>query len=315
MARHNPIVGPFPQSTDWHEARHRLLTATDTPAILGCVKDRDALSVWAVKTGRMQPFKGNEYTRRGQRFEAAIAGEYEEATGHRLSGPMSLYIHPELSYLGATPDYQRTETPWGVECKWTTSPDRIRELGEQHTDCVPDDWMLQVQHQIEVMGWDGADLACMAYGKLRTFSIPRNDRLIDVILKACAEMKQRIDNDDAPEPTWESPHTVDVLKEIHDTKEGVTVLSGEATVWWQEYQRLGDEAKDCETRRKAMLARVLDAIGDHAIASLPGGTREVAIHHVADSVWTAEEIEKLQPGAVKRRGHVRVQERKARRGK
>lgn len=66
---------------EWYEDRKKQLGASEVAAILGLSRYTSPFEVWAVKTGRLQPFEGNEATRIGQRLEPLILDDAEADLG------------------------------------------------------------------------------------------------------------------------------------------------------------------------------------------------------------------------------------------
>jgi putative phage-type endonuclease len=285
-----PIVGPMPDTPEWLAAREGTITASDLPAILGRSEYKTAQAVFLEKTGQLPPFEGNEFTRRGKRWERPILGDYVESRNCCAVYPMPLFFSPSLPCLGATPDAaclgeakggRIVDFEWvtapitaeatGVEIKFSMSPARAMQLGEEDTDEIPDDWLLQVHGQMAVMGWQQVDVAVLLYGRLRIFAVPRNEDLIGIVESAAREMHERIRNDDPPEPDWTHPQTPTLIKALYGVREGVAVeLPQESEALWTAYQGLGAEVKRLEAERESIKARVLAAMGESEIGTLSG---------------------------------------------
>jgi putative phage-type endonuclease len=278
--RPKPIQGPASLTPEWYEAHRTHITATDIAPILGKSDYKTALDVFLEKTGKVAPFEGNEHTRRGQRYEPVILADYAEATGCVVENPLPLFIHPSLSFLAATPDarakFGSVMNPepnecHGVETKFTMSADRALNLGDEGTDEIPDDWLLQTQTQMSVMGWQCVDLAVLLFGRLRIYPVQRNDALITIVESAAREMHERIKNDDPPEPSWEHEHTPSLIKSLYELREGVAVeLPQECEAFYAAYVELGKDITARQKERDSATARLLYAMGDAEVGQLPG---------------------------------------------
>jgi putative phage-type endonuclease len=283
-----PIAGPMPHTAEWYDVHRTHITATDIAPILGRSQYKTALDVFMLKTGQLAPFEGNEHTRRGQRYEPVILADYAEASECNLVYGLPLFFHPTLQFLAATPDAarqgesfpgvltdytgQQLENSSGVEAKFSMSPSIGAQLGEEGSDFVPDDWLLQCQTQMAVMGWNHNDVAALLYGRLKIYSIERNDTIIKVIESAAKEMHERIQNNDPPEPQWEHAHTPTLIKELYGVKEDTEVmLSAESESYWTQYQDIGKEVKALNAKREAAKARVLAAMKEAAFGYMPDG--------------------------------------------
>ncbi len=291
-----PLVGPDSHTPEWHEVHRTHITATDIPAILGRSEYKTAFDVFAEKTGLVAPFEGNEHTRRGTRYEPVILADYAEATGCTVETPMPLYFHPTATWLAATPDARAkfgsvmVDGPHdchGVEAKLTMSRTRSHELGEEGTDEIPDDWLLQTQTQMSVMGWMRVDLAVLLYGRLKIYPVARNPELIAIIESAAREMHERIQADDPPELDWEHPQTPSLVKSLYGLKEGTSVeLPEECEKFYTAYKDLGKKIKETKANREAVKARLLHAMGDNEIGVLPGIATELVRSTVKRKEYT-----------------------------
>ncbi len=269
-----PIPGPASLTPEWFEAHRTHITATDIAPILGQSDYKTALDVFAEKTGRVKPFEGNEFTRRGQRYEPVILADYSDSTGSIVRNPLPLFIHPSLAFLAATPDAEATTGTgdvWGVEAKFSMSPARAAALGDEGTDDIPSDWLLQTQTQMSVMGWQRVDLAVLLYGRLKVYPVGRNDDLIGIIESAATEFNQRLANDDPPEPDWEHEQTPKLIKAMYAPKAGLSVeLSEQCELLWGSQTKLAEQIKELEKQRETIRARVLNEMGEAEIGELPG---------------------------------------------
>lgn len=295
----SPIPGPDSLTPEWFEAHRTHITATDIAPILGRSDYKTPLDVFAEKTGRVKPFEGNEHTRRGQRYEPVILADYAEATQLEVETPLPLFVHPKLSFLAATPDARVLESDhnqmlpavpeFGVEAKFSMSPARANALGDEGTDDIPDDWLLQTQTQMSVMGWMRVDLAVLLYGRLRIYPVQRNDELIGIIESAAKEMAERIANDDPPEPTWEHPQTPRLIRAMYGIKAGTVVaLSEECEKAWESYSDIGVHIKELEKCRDAFKAKILHAMGESEIGQLPGIGMELVRSTVERAEYTVK---------------------------
>lgn len=293
--RTEALAGPMPLTPEWHAVRRSLITASDMAAVLGQSEYKTALDVFAEKTGRVEPFAGNEATRRGQRYESVILADYAEQVGVELRHPLPLIIHPTLACLAATPDAERLDDGRLVEAKLSMSPARARELGEEATDQVPDDWHLQVQAQLACCQRETADLAVLLYGRLRIYTIQRHDILIAIILDAAREMAERIANDDPPEPDWHHARTPALIRSLYNLRHGeVVTLPQPCEALYAAYVELGDQEKRLKAERDEAKAMLLHALGDAEIGRLPGLGVELIRQEITRKAYEVKETSYVQ---------------------
>lgn len=308
------IRGPMPDTPEWHAARKQHITATDVAAILGQSDYKTPLDVFLEKTGRVAPFEGNVHTRRGKRYEGPILDDYAEDQAVTLEWPMPLLIHSTMAFLAATPDARRVSDGNLVEAKFSMSAARAAELGDEGTDAVPTDWLLQTQTQMAVSGAEFVDIAVLLYGRLRVYHVERNADLIGIIEAAAGEMHARILADDPPEPDYAHARARETINLLNGSKaDGLVVLDDTLCELWAERQALKETIKRDETRVAEIDARVLHALGEAAAGAMPGSSYEISRSITRETYWTNADVDAARAnlGQIKRRSYVTLRQRKA----
>jgi putative phage-type endonuclease len=306
------MPGPYPLTPEWHEARKKCIGASEAAAACGVSEWSQPLEIYLRKRGEIPEFEGNDATRLGTLLEPVVLAEYERRTGLDLVTHLPLFTHTENPFIGATPDSTVVGLGFPVEAK-TTSHWRAGEFGDEGTDHIPDEYVMQAQQQMYVLGAERCDVAVLIDGRtLRCYIVRRNDNLIHKMVAVETELWQRIVDGNPPEPQWKHPATVQLLQSLHGTvNEGSIPLSDETAIAWGRYQALGQTIKEAEAERDACRARVYHALGDWAVGELPsGGAIRRSI--VRESLWTEKDAEEITAkiGQVKRRSYFRLTERK-----
>lgn len=138
----------LPLTPEWTAMRGRLLTASDMASVLGENRYTTIDGLFRRKTGQGRPFRGNDATNWGQKYEKEAAVAYSILFEQELvDEEIGLVVHDykvdgEHRY-GATPDFL-TKTGIVVEIKCPYRR-RIRHG-------VPPYYMAQLQMQLEVTG-------------------------------------------------------------------------------------------------------------------------------------------------------------------
>jgi predicted phage-related endonuclease len=213
--------------------------------------------------------------RLGRLMEPVVIAEYAHRMGVLVDSPcpsLRCAAHP---FLGATPDgnvHPLGDDDFPLDAKTTTFR-RAHEFGEEGTDELPHDIVMQAQQQMLVCGSERQDTAVLLDGRtLRVYTVRRHERLIEGLIAAAVELRDRIIAGEAPDPDWRHTGTPALVRTLYGVAEGRTIdLGQEAAEQWREYQRLGKEASAIDKERKWLKARVEHAIGDAAIARLPDG--------------------------------------------
>ena len=139
------------RTPEWFERRKTLMTASDAAGALGIPAwDGQApgesvrRALLAQKVGGT--FKGNMYTRHGQDHEDLIRDKVAAIVGDEALD-FGLLVHPELPWLGASPDGIFASSGLMIEIK---APYKRRIVPGE----VPHHYMPQIQCQLEVCGLD-----------------------------------------------------------------------------------------------------------------------------------------------------------------
>jgi predicted phage-related endonuclease len=271
-----------------------MLTASDCAAVLGADPHRGALSVYAAKLG--VETEDSLPMRRGRRWEAVIAEEYEEQTGRPVEdlGAYVIQRHPSIEFLGATLDRitrSTTDFPAPVS-EWQsdvtthadteprfigrTVPLQIKmALGSaQHwKDGPPLGYLVQVQVEAACYGSSWAALAgLLGPGPLEVSDHPRNDAFLQAALPKLEAFWSRVQRRDPP-PADASPGTTDAIKKLWITDDGTTVaLDAEALELAEDMARMKAEQVDILSRGQKAENELRRRIGSATFGALPDGS-------------------------------------------
>lgn len=169
---------------EWLEARRKGVGSTDAPAILGLSRYRTAIDVYEDKLGLRPATAQTAAMRWGLALEEAIARAYTEETGRRVRsiGGIRRAHHvrdfPMITSLDRL-TYMSDEPVRDVELKTARSDDGFADK-EGWRDVAPElripaDYYVQVQHQMEVIDVEVADVAVLFGGSdFRVYEIPRD---------------------------------------------------------------------------------------------------------------------------------------------
>jgi putative phage-type endonuclease len=308
-----PVSGPASLTPEWYEARYECIGASEGAAACGLSLKRAATDVYAEKRRLVEPFEGNEYTERGKRGEPFIMAEYFALTGAEVEVGLPMFFHPLYPFIGATPDGRRKSNRRHLVeakvCHWT----QAAKLGEEETDQIFPEWVCQAQQQMAVMDAEVCDvMAMLDIHTYRLFTVERNETLIERLIVAESVLWDRIERGDPPPPDFSHPEAYESVKKLFGLSGRTVQLDQETADLWRRVQICGDAIKKLEADRDALKAKVLYAIGDASIGRLPLGQKEISRCVVADSKWTETDVDlaRASVGKVKRKGYVKLIERK-----
>ena len=264
------------KTPEWHRLRKTGIGASEAAAACGLSPYRTRLHVYHEKIGELEQNGDEELLQVGNLIEPVIQFMFEYRTGMEVAAsPMGLYRSESNPFMLATPDALLTVNEL-AEWKATTFR-RAAELGEQETDDIPNDWVVQAQQQMYVVGLEVCHVAVfLDIHTLKVYRVERNDRLIDGIIELERELWERIENRDPPPPV-EHPRTLQLARELFGAPENTDVkyLTDKAGEGWERRRQAGRLIKRLEARQDFEKAKVLFEIGDHYAGILPGGKKMV----------------------------------------
>jgi putative phage-type endonuclease len=173
-------------SPEWMAERRTGLGGTDIPKILGVSRFGGPMDVFMEKMGLTAPLIETEAMRWGTILEEPVAREYAFKTGRKVSRAAGFLRHPAYGFLYANLDRwsDKKGTPRRVYEGKTAGEFAAKDFGEEYTDQVPPDYLLQTMHYLAVTGKDTADLAVLVGGqKHRVYTIERDEELIAGMLE------------------------------------------------------------------------------------------------------------------------------------
>jgi putative phage-type endonuclease len=268
-----------PQTDEWMAARSAGIGASEAAAACGLSAYQTPLELYLRKRGEMPAFEGNDATVRGTRFEPVILQYAEEVLDKKLKpGWPPMMRHGEHSWMFATPDGDFEDGEL-LECKSSVSPKVLAQCGEEGSDEVPTEYLLQCQQQMAVMDRQVVHLQLVIpsrwkFFEFRNFIVNRNDRLIASLIKKERELWQMIEAGVPPEPDWQHASTMDLIRNIHGAPEAeaeFVELSDAAVEQWARYESIKSQIKELNAQATEARARVVHEIADNAGGILPEG--------------------------------------------
>ena len=259
---------------EWLKARKELLTASDMASIFGANPFKSELTLWAEKTGAVEPddLSQSEPVQWGKVFQDAIGRRFGSKTGRTVkpAPPFNIYVHPEVEFLGATLDFWETDEKKGegiLETKAAVSP---------WQDEPPIGYQIQLQCQLAVTRLPYGTL-CAFQGMLHPptwIDYEANPAFIKTLISRAEAFWWRVKTKNAPPVVNDgSESTRETLKALYPRDLGTQVaLPPEAMAWTLELSTLKDGAKQLDEQIKARENAIKAAIGDATFGVLADGT-------------------------------------------
>lgn len=242
----------LPRTPEWHTERRGGIGSSDAPIITGDAPWGDLLTLYAVKSGIIdEPAFDNPQTEWGRRLEDVVAEWFTESTGKKVRRVNRVLRHRDHDWMRASLDRAVVGEKAVVEIKTRRYPDD--EWGPSGTSEIPAHYLVQVQHQLAVTGYDLAYVPVLFAGSdPRLYTVQRDDELIASLIELEAEFTECVRTGAAPEPLIRKQRAVVPIREgeILTTEDTPLALGLEGVY------HLRAEIKE----RKADLATAEDAV-------------------------------------------------------
>ena len=303
----NPPIEGAPEhgSNEWREWRRRGIGASEVGAACGVSKWKTRYQLWLDKTGRSAPVAETPAMRWGKRHEQGLVEDWTEINCYSVEEYPGL-ARQWVGQIFATPDAIVTSPEGGLElleCKTTTW--RNDALGEQGTDEIPHEWILQASVQLAACGLSVCNFAVLVDGReMRSYRVEKSDALLAGIRAKCAEFWGHVDRDEHPPVEWDNSSDIDAFIGQWKPYEGLsaTLESGSpGAEHWGRYEWLGKQIAEMEKARKEHRAQFLDCVGSASRVLLPD-SREVVATVVKSSGYFVQPKEYVRLSAKKSKG-------------
>ncbi len=168
---------------EWLKERQKGIGSSDVAAILGLIPQwKTPLDVYIEKTSP-EPIQSLENRKMtvGKKIESFIAKLFSDETGYKVMRKNDIVWHKEIPYLFASLDrvIQKPvdkNTSGVLEIKNTTS-----QTADKWEDGISDYYMVQIQHQLDVTGYEWGYFAVLVDGwDLRNIPVYPDKELIEI---------------------------------------------------------------------------------------------------------------------------------------
>ncbi len=240
--------------------RPNIIGASDAARICGF--HGGDYDIWLEKTRRIEPFAGNEATRAGDLLENAVithAAKTLGAVSLRTGVEVRSKEYPFITAtLDAIPDLPSGD-PCIIEAKTGGIYSPLSgDWGEPETDEIPEQYMIQVQHQMFAAGPEYQFVALSALIPPRGFCmyyIPRDEALIAAIVERELKFWEHVKNDTPPDGT----PSLDAIKRMRRQPNKTVPIDETIIMAWLDAKARAAKANQAKDEIEAAL---LASLGD-----------------------------------------------------
>lgn len=256
---------------EWLQLRRKGIGGSDASVIMGKNPYRSILQLWEEKTGKLPVTdEGNEYTYWGNVMEPIIRKEFMNRTGLKVRQKHAMIFHKDYPYLFADVDGIVTDER-GEKCIFEAKT-ASQYKAEQWEDGVPEEYILQVQHYLEVCGMDKAYIAALIGGNKFIFhTIYRDDELIRNLISREKEFWEGCVLTGTEPVMDDSDATRDYLNQKYsDPIEGSIQLQEDMKSVLAEYQDVDCKIKELEKQKTGFANQIKAAMGEYETGEVDG---------------------------------------------
>ena len=263
MTRAPAISEPARQRTpEWYAARRNAIGSSDAPVIAGVSPWGDIRTLFADKLGWTAPTTELPRMTWGLKLEEVIAAAYTERTGRKVRRARRLRRHPDIPWMIASLDRVAVGERRIVEIK--TARYASEAWGPDESDEIPDHVRVQVLHQMEVTGYDVADVVALFSGSdLRRYTIERDQGLIDDLVRIEGTFWRALEDHRLPDELLDRPPQALPLREGEVTAtDRIEVLAGLVYAQRAMYDKAKEEKEAAEDRLREELGDLTAVRGE-----------------------------------------------------
>lgn len=167
--------------THWHELRSQHIGASDVAALFDMSPFTTLWRLWMEKSGKLPPedLSDNKSVQAGTFLESGIANWAAHRWDMKIEKVVDYYTADDCPGMGASLDFQ-TDGGHPVEIKWSAHGDGWEYEGDTIT-CAPDNYVLQVLHQMACTDAEYGWLIALIRNEPRRMKVPRSEEIISKI--------------------------------------------------------------------------------------------------------------------------------------
>ena len=243
--------------THWHEIRAQHIGGSEVSALFGLSPFTTQWQLWMEKAGKLPPedLSDNKSVQAGTFLESGIANWAAHRWGMAIDKVTDYYTTDDCPGMGASLDFI-TDAGIPIEIKWSAYGDGWEYDGEVITS-APENYILQVQHQMACVGAEYGYLIALLRNEPRRMKIPRNDNIIDAIKAKVTEFWNSIRDGVEPPVDFENDAEAVVRLLGHVPMSDVT-LGDEHAHLFQTYLEMADLEKQAKAKKEKAKTELLD---------------------------------------------------------
>jgi putative phage-type endonuclease len=260
------IVETVQDRESWLETKQDYVGASEAAAVFGVGRDSAAV-LYLRKLGLMPRVELTEEMEWGLEHEEAIARVYQRRTGATIVEQQLFIRHGNLPLCATLDAVRQDGVPVQFKC---VSAWNQKELGEQGTDELPEEWLIQGHQEMLLADAARSEFAVLVGGnRLKLFTLPRNERIIEAIVEEVPRFWR--DCVQARRPPIETAPNPKIMHLLYPGCSGEVELDRFVAEFVDSYEKAKLESRYWKDQAAYYRGLVLHHLGEHAIGRLPDG--------------------------------------------
>lgn len=265
-------------SAKQHEARLVGIGGSEAAAALGLSKWKTALQLYHEKRGELEAFdpgmrEETEEMWWGRMLEPIVRQKFAERTGRIVRLPRETLKHSVHDFMVAHVDgvseRQDGTDPRGYEGK--TALFSIG-WGDEGTDQIPTDYLMQNHHYIVVTGLPVFDVATLIGRRFAMYEVREDKEMGEMLIEGERDFMRRVHAGEPPPLDYQHRTAIDVVKKLYPGTNGRRVYASDDCITWRAtLEQQIEIEKAAQLEIKALRARLLEHMGENALLGFPDG--------------------------------------------
>lgn len=211
--------------------------------------------------------QGNEATYWGNKLEEIVLDEAEQRLGTKIIDRQKWL---RVGDVGATLDGRLESSGAVIDAKTSgiVGPGNLSQWGDEMTDSIPENYLVQIQAQLLVTGAELGYIAALIGNRgFSIFQIAPHAGLMDAIQAKATEFIASLAGDTPPV----EPPQLDTLKRIRRQPNKIVPQSAELDDLYEKFKRCQGRSKKANDIKELRQRQILSVLGDAEAAECQGG--------------------------------------------
>ncbi len=278
---------------EWLKARKTGIGGSDAAAIAGINPWKSPISVYLEKIGEAPEVEENERMYWGKVLEDVVAKEFSKQTGFKVQRRNAILQHPEHQFMIANLDrvFIKDGKVSGIlECKTANEYSKDQWEGDK----IPNHYYLQVQHYLEVTGFDEAYIAVLIGGNKFIYKkIQRDQDIINYLIKIESDFWKMVQDKTPPamDGSADADNILSYLYPESEPEKEIRLDSMEDKL--EELDRLKADIAELDRQKKEIEQTIKNEMEDAEVAIV--GERKITWRTVISNRIDSKKLKKERP--------------------